>query len=81
MYAARDMVAAIAMGPVILGDKQKEEATVVFNKDCVVDVVAVGDNEVTGGDVLYEFKGPSPLKKGFSAGRGSTGCVASVHGV
>src|SRR6056297_341339 len=70
--AAIDALAAVAIGPVILGDKGSPEATVHLNSSHVVDIAEIGGDEETGGDCLYETKCVSPLTQSFTAGNGSS---------
>ena len=65
------MVKAGAIGPVIQGDKEDKAKTDMLNNTHVVDVGEVGGDIETGGDVNYEIKVPTPLKKKYSAGKGS----------
>ena len=66
------MVKAGAIGPVIQGDKEDKAKTDMLNTMHVVDVGEIGGDAETGGDVNYEVKVPTPLKKKYSAGKGST---------
>ena len=65
------MVKAGAIGPVIQGDKENKAKTDMLNNTHVVDCGEVGGDIETGGDVNYEVKVPTPLKKKYSAGKGS----------
>ena len=67
----RDMVSAVAIGQVILGDKAEKEKTDILNTGCAVDLAELEGDDLTGGDVSYEFKVPSPTVKTFSKGKGS----------
>ena len=71
LRAIRDMIAAVAIGPVVLGDKEDLARTAMLNEGHAVDCAEVGGDEDTGGDVLYEVKCKSALCKKWSAGRGS----------
>jgi len=71
LRAIRDMVAAVAIGQIVLGDKEDAARTAFLNEGHVVDVAEIGGDEDTGADVLYEVKCKSPLKQHFSCGRGS----------
>ena len=59
----RDMVSAVAIGQVILGDKTDKEKTDILNTGCAVDLAELEGDDLTGGDVSYEFKVPSPTVK------------------
>ena len=65
------MLAAVAVGSVILGDKDDKERTDLLNETCAVDLGELEGDDATGGDVCYEFKVPSPLLFTRSAGKGS----------
>ena len=65
------MVAASAIGPIVLGDKGDPEKTADLNGTHAVDLAELGANEATGGDVLYEAKCVSPTKATQRAGNGS----------
>lgn len=74
-------ISAVAVGPVLLGDKERPEATAHLNSDHVLDVAEVGGDIETGGDHLWEIKTPSPTTTTRSEGRGSSvngGAPASV---
>jgi hypothetical protein len=84
VHAVYKMVAAVATGSVVLGDKEKPALTADLNESHTVDLASLGAAE-DGGDVLYEIKVPSPLssskKSGFKTGKGtraSGGTPASV---
>ena len=85
LAATRKMVAAVATGPIVLGDKEDPGKTKALNDGHVVDMAELGAEE-SGADTLYEVKNPTPLKKLYSAGLGSRqhgGCPAtkgSTHG-
>ena len=71
---------AVSHGPVIMGDKDDENKTKIYNDGHVVDLVEVGAG-AGGKDRLKEIKAFTPLKKARRAGRGSKkhgGCAASV---
>jgi glycerol-3-phosphate dehydrogenase (NAD+) len=79
--AAYSMVSAVAVGKVVLGDKEKPELTDHINEGYVVDLAEVAGNELTGADVSYEAKVVSSLTKTRSVGRGTRkygGCPASA---
>jgi len=65
------MIAAVAIGAVVLGDKEDLARTAMLNEGHAVDVAELGADEETGADVLYEVKCKSALCKKYSAGRGS----------
>jgi hypothetical protein len=65
-----NVLAAVAVGPVVLGDKEKPENTVIFNDGHVADLVEVSGNE-DGSDAIHEVKCPTSLKKHYAAGHGS----------
>jgi hypothetical protein len=67
-----DAVTAGAVGSVIQGDKEDKAKTDHLNSTHVVDVAEVGGDVETGGDVNYEIKVPTCLKKSRSEGNGST---------
>jgi glycerol-3-phosphate dehydrogenase (NAD+) len=67
----RQMVAAVAVGPVILGDKERPELTRDLNAGHTLDLAELGGDDATGGDVIYEFKVPTPLKQKYLAGVGT----------
>ena len=77
-----DMVTAAAVGQVVKGDKEQPELTDMFNAGYIVDVAEVGGCDVTGADVSYEVKVPSPFAvSAHQAGRGTCthgGAYASV---
>ena len=80
--AVRRMVAACAVGPIVLGDKESPWKTASICDTHVPDVVELeADDTGTGGDTIYEIKVPTPLKKKHAAGVGSRahgGCPATV---
>ena len=61
--------AAVALGPTILGDKEKPGRTAQFNADHVPDIASVGA-AADGADICHETKVPSPLIFTHSAGQG-----------
>tara|TARA_B110001452_G_scaffold139703_1_gene116099 strand:- start:63 stop:725 length:663 start_codon:yes stop_codon:yes gene_type:complete len=65
------MVSAVAVGSVVLGDKEDKAKTDMLNEGCAVDLAELEGDDATGGDCLYEIKVPSALTQKFSAGRGS----------
>jgi hypothetical protein len=65
------MVVAVALGPLVLGDKEQPWKTAEYNSTHISDLIEVGGDLETGGNVQYEVKVPSPLTTSFSAGRGS----------
>ena len=71
LRAIRDMIAAVAIGQVVLGDKEDAARTAFLNEGHVVDIAEIGGDEDTGADVLYEVKCKSALKQHFSCGHGS----------
>ena len=74
------MVAACAVGPLIIGDKEKPEKTNMINDTHVVDLAALGAGPA-GQDVAIETKVPSPIKKKHAVGAGTRlhgGCPATV---
>jgi len=68
---AAAMVSAVAVGQVILGDKEDKAKTDMLNEGCAVDLAELEGDDTTGGDCLYEAKVPSALTKSYSAGKGS----------
>ena len=68
---AQQMVTAVAVGQVVLGDKEDKAKTDMLNEGCVVDLAELEGDDATGGDCLYEVKVPSAMTKSFSAGKGS----------
>ena len=64
------MISAVAVGSVVLGDKLDPVKTTMLNEGCAVDCAELEGDDDTGGDALYEFKVPSPLVKSRSAGLG-----------
>ena len=68
--AVRRMVAACAVGPIVLGDKESPWKTASICDTHVPDVVELeADDTGTGGDTIYEIKVPTPLKKKHAAER------------
>ena len=81
LRAIRDMVAAVAIGQLVLGDKEDAARTAFLNEGHVVDLAEIGGDDDTGADMLYEVKCKSALCKKFSCGYGSAshgGAPASV---
>ncbi len=71
------MVRAVAIGFVILGDKEHPDRKAHLNSGYAVDIAELD----TDRDTLYDIKVPSLFKQSFSAGRGSKkhgGCPTSV---
>ena len=76
-----DEVDAVAIGQLVLGDKEDAARTAFLNEDHVVDLAEIGGDDDTGADMLYEIKCKSALCKQFSCGNGSAshgGAPASV---
>ena len=71
LRAIRDMIAAVAIGTVVIGDKEDLARTAMLNERHAVDVAELGADEETGADVLYEVKCKSALCKKYSAGKRS----------
>ena len=71
LHAGVYMVRAGAVGAIVQGDKEKPELTNMLNEDHIVDFADIDGDPDGGGDVCYEVKVPSPLKKKFSEGHGS----------
>ena len=71
LRAIRDLVAAGATGPLILGDKDAREKTADICASHAPDLVELCANPATGGDVIYEAKVASPTTASHSAGNGS----------
>ena len=81
--AIRRMVAAAAVGPVVLGDKESPWKTNSICSTHVPDVVELdADDHGAGGDSIYECKVPTPLKQKHAAGVGTRahGGVAATVG-
>ena len=81
--AVRRMVAAAAVGPIVLGDKEAPWKTNSICSTHVPDVVELdADDHGAGGDTIYEIKVPTPLKKKHAAGVGTRahGGVAATVG-
>ena len=69
-----DMVTAVAVGSIILGDKDDVARTAMLNAGHAVDLAELSGDDDTGGDCNYEqleLKVPSPLVPTYSAGQGS----------
>ena len=71
LRANLDMVSAVAIGPVVQGDKAAPEKTAPINETHVLDIAEVGGDETTGADVCIEVKCPSSLTLKRSQGKGS----------
>ena len=71
LRANYDMVSAVAIGPVVQGDKAAPEKTASINETHVLDLAEIGGDETTGGDVCIEVKCPSSLTQKRSLGKGS----------
>ena len=70
------MVAAAAVGPIVLGDKEAPRKTDSICSTHVPDVVELdAEDRGNGGDTIYEVKVPTPLKQKHAAGVGTR-----VHG-
>ena len=81
LWAVRNALAAVAIGSIVLGDKEDPSKTAELNSTHIVDLAELGGCEETGADVLYEIKVLSPVRAKRSAGRGTRlhgGCWASV---
>ena len=63
------MIAAVAIGAVVLGVKEDLARTAMLNEGHAVDVAELGADKETGADVLYEVKYKSALCKQYSAGK------------
>ena len=77
------MVAAAAVGPIVLGDKESPWKTNSICSTHVPDVVELdADDHGAGGDTIYEIKVPTPLKQKHAAGVGTRahGGVAATVG-
>jgi len=57
-----DAIRAVAIGPIVLGDKGDALATVHLNSTHVIDAAELGGDDNTGGDCLYETKCINALK-------------------
>ena len=68
--AWRDCLAAVAVGPVLLGDKQEADRYKQYNSGHVADLIQPGAS-AWGTDWLGETKVASPLTAASHAGRGS----------
>ena len=66
----QQMVAAVAVGSVVQGDKDDKARTDALNETHHVDLAELEGDDATGGDMLYEFKVPSSLTKGSKRGQG-----------
>ena len=85
LRAGADMVRAGAVGAIVLGDKEKPELTNMLNDGHVLDFAELDGDPDGGGDVIYEVKVPTPLKKKYSEGNGSAAggqpaSVGHIHG-
>ena len=83
LRATHKAVAAVAVGPCVLGDKDDIAKTAMLNADHAVDLAELGgdDGSGEGSDMLYEIKVPSALIASYCAGKGSQeggGAPASV---
>jgi len=81
LRAVHTMVSAVAVGDIVLGDKDDVAKTAMLNAGHAVDLAELGGNDATGGDCNYELKVPSPTVASYSAGWGSAkggGAPASV---
>ena len=75
------MISAVSVGSVVLGDKEDLEKTNMLNTGYAVDIAELEGDDATGGDALYEVKVPSPLTKSQvkgCGGRDGSGQPASV---
>ena len=61
LRATHKMVAAVAVGACVLGDKGDPEKTAALNAGHAVDLAELEGDDERGGDCLYEVKVPSPL--------------------
>eukprot|EP00966_Prymnesium_polylepis_P231491 5355928-Prymnesium_polylepis.1 len=79
---AYDMVAAVALGQVVKGDKTDRDMMARLNEGTVSDLVELEGNEETGANAHTEVKEPSPFSKSaFRLGEGTVkdgGTYASV---
>ena len=60
MRAVQTMVSAVAVGQIVLGDKDDEARTAMLNAGHAVDLAELDGDDETGGDCNYELKVPSP---------------------
>jgi len=67
------MVRAVAVGSVVLGDKEKPELTEELNDTHTIDVAELGGDMKNNRNVLYELKTPTVTKHHWIAGYGSAG--------
>ena len=58
LRANYDMVSAVAIGPVVKGDKAAPEKTASINETHVLDLAEIGGDETTGGDVCIGSQVP-----------------------
>jgi len=72
-YALYEAITAVAVGPILLGDKGAPEKTAHLNSTHVVDTAELGGDgdDDGGGDCLYETKCANPLIKSLTSGLGS----------
>ena len=71
LQAVADMVRAVAVGSVVLGDKEKPELTEELNDTHTIDVAELGGDMKNNRNVLYELKTPTVTKHAWVAGYGS----------
>ena len=71
LHAVADMVRAVAVGSVVLGDKEKPELTEELNDTHTIDVAELGGDMKNNRNVLYELKTPTVTKHHWIAGYGS----------
>ena len=71
LRATHKMVAAVAVGACVLGDKEDVAKTAALNEGHAVDLAELEGDDASGGDCLYEVKVPSPLVSTYTAGVGS----------
>ena len=71
LHAVADMVRAVAVGSVVLGDKEKPELTEELNDTHTIDVAELGGDMKNNRNVLYELKTPTVTKHHWAAGYGS----------
>ena len=75
------MISAVSVGSVVLGDKEDLEKMNMLNTGYAVDIAELEGDDATGADVCQEYKVVSPLTKTHRTGRGSKvhgGSVANV---